>query len=77
LKSEIKINKETKEDLLRNIKLYFENERNEELGDLAASMVLDFIIKDMAPYFYNQGVLDAYKYLSDRVEDVLSIQKIV
>jgi uncharacterized protein (DUF2164 family) len=57
--------------------LYFENERNEELGDLAASMVLDFIIKDMAPYFYNQGVLDAYKYLSDRVEDVLSIQKIV
>ena len=75
MKSEIKINKETKDDLIRNIKIYFENERDEELGDLAASMVLDFIIKDMAPYFYNQGVLDAYKYLSDRVEDVLSIQK--
>jgi uncharacterized protein (DUF2164 family) len=75
LKSEIKLNKETKDDLIRNIKIYFENERDEELGDLAASMVLDFIVKDMAPYFYNQGVLDAYKYLSDRVEDVLSIQK--
>ena len=75
MKSEIKINKETRDDLIRNIKIYFENERDEDLGDLAASMVLDFIIKDMAPYFYNQGVLDAYKYLSDRVEDVLSIQK--
>jgi len=73
-KDRIKLTKEKREDMISAIKYYFLKEREEELGDLAAGMLLDFIIKDLAPEFYNQGVYDSQKYMNDRVEDLLSIQ---
>lgn len=57
------------------IKNYFKKERDEELGDLAAMLILDFFIEKLAPEFYNQGVYDSYKYFSEKLEDLLEIQK--
>jgi uncharacterized protein (DUF2164 family) len=74
-KDKFKLTKEQKEDMILAIKTYFLEEREEELGDLAANLMLNFIIEELAPEFYNKGVYDSYKYMSDRVEDVLSIQK--
>lgn len=71
----IKISKEKREEMISSIKDYFAEERDEEMGDLAAGLLLDFVVDELAEEFYNQGVYDAYKYLSDRCEDVLSIQK--
>ena len=73
-KSRIKLTKEKREDMISAIKYYFDKERDEELGDLASNMILDFIIKELAPEFYNQGVTDSQKYMNDRVEELLSIQ---
>ncbi|MDD4503945.1 MAG: DUF2164 domain-containing protein [Clostridiaceae bacterium] len=73
-KDRIKLSKEKRDDMLSAIKYYFLKEREEELGDLASGMILDFIIKELAPEFYNQGVYDSQKYMNDRVEDLLSIQ---
>ncbi|MFL0196598.1 DUF2164 domain-containing protein [Clostridium sp. WILCCON 0269] len=74
-KDKIKLSKEKREDMISTIKSYFLNERDEELGDLASSLILNFIIEELAPEFYNQGVYDSYKYIIDRSEDLLSIQK--
>jgi uncharacterized protein (DUF2164 family) len=74
-KDKFKLTKEQREDMILAIKAYFLEEREEELGDLASNMMLNFIIEELAPEFYNKGVYDSYKYMSDRVEDVLSIQK--
>lgn len=71
----IKINKEKRQEMVDSIKNYFQNEKEEELGDLAAGLMLDFIIEEIAPEFYNQGVHDAYKYMSDRLEDIFEIEK--
>ena len=71
----IKVTKERRDDMVSEIKNYFSNEREEEIGDLAAGLVLDFILEKIAPEFYNQGVSDAHKYLEDAIEDLLSIQK--
>jgi uncharacterized protein (DUF2164 family) len=73
-KDRIKLTKEKRDDMISAIKYYFLKERDEEIGDLASNMVLDFIIKELAPEFYNQGVYDSHKYMSDRVEDLLSVQ---
>ena len=73
-KDKIRLSKEKRDDMLAAIKTYFLTEREEELGDLGSGFILDFIIDKLAPEFYNQGVYDAYKYMEDRVEDVLSIQ---
>ncbi|MGE5579335.1 MAG: DUF2164 domain-containing protein [Bacillota bacterium] len=69
------ISKEVRDRMVSLIKEYFLEERGIELGDLAASMVLDFFVRTLAPEFYNQGVYDAYRYLLEKAEDVLSLQK--
>ena len=70
-----KLSKEREQELLNSIQEFFITERDEELGDLAASIVLDFIINEIGPELYNQGISDSYKYMSDRVEDLLGITK--
>ncbi len=71
----IKITKERREDMISEIKYYFLKEREEEIGDLAAGLMLDFILEKIAPEFYNQGIYDSHKYMGDAIEDLLSIQK--
>jgi uncharacterized protein (DUF2164 family) len=71
----IKLNKEKREEMILAIKNYFLKEREEKIGDLASSLILDFIIEKLAPEFYNQGVYDSYKFMENNVEDLLSIQK--
>jgi uncharacterized protein (DUF2164 family) len=75
MKNKIMIDKDKRKHMIKTIQNYFDNERQETLGDLAASLILDFIIEELGPEFYNQGVLDSYKYMNDRTEDLLGLQK--
>lgn len=68
------ISREKREDLINEIKTFFYEERDEEIGDLAANIVLDSFMDKLAPEFYNEGVNDAYRYMQDRIEDLLEIQ---
>jgi len=70
----IKLSKEKKEYILSEIQSYFFNERNEKIGNLAAGLLLDFIIEKIAPEFVNLGIYEAYHYIDERLEDVLSLQ---
>ncbi|ARC86651.1 MULTISPECIES: DUF2164 domain-containing protein [Clostridium] len=74
MNSKIKLSKEKREEMISKIKNYFLEEREEELGDLACGMILDFIIEELSSEFYNQGVYDSYKFMNDRIEDLLEIQ---
>jgi uncharacterized protein (DUF2164 family) len=71
----IKLTKEKRDDMISSIKEYFYTEQGEELGDLASSKLLNFIIDELALEFYNQGVSDSYKYMNKSIDDLLSIQK--
>ncbi|HCX63368.1 MAG TPA: DUF2164 domain-containing protein [Clostridiales bacterium] len=73
--NKIKLTNEKREYMISAIKNYFSKERDEDLGDLASGMILDFFIDELATEFYNQGVYDSYVYMNDRCEDLLSIQK--
>ena len=72
---EIRLTKERRDEMVLEIKRYFSKEREEEIGDLAAGLMLDFILDKLAPDFYNQGVIDSHQYMKDAAEDLLSIQK--
>lgn len=69
------ISKEKKEKMLTAIIEFFAKERDEELGYLAASLILDFFIEKLGPEFYNQGVYDSYKRMNQMVDDLLELQK--
>lgn len=75
--NKIELTKEKKKEMVEAIKYYFLKEREEEIGDLASGLILEFIIEKLAPEFYNQGVYDSYKYMELKIEDILAIQKIV
>lgn len=44
----IKLTKEKREDMISEIQNYFYKEREEEVGDLAASLILDFFIEKLS-----------------------------
>jgi uncharacterized protein (DUF2164 family) len=71
----IELTKERRASMLSDIKNFFESEREETIGDLGSGLLLDFIIEKLAPEFYNQGVYDSHKYMTESAEDLLSILK--
>ena len=74
-KMEIELKKEIRELLVGNLKRYFGNERDEELSNLGAELLLDFIVNDIGPYIYNQAIEDSYAYMNERIEDLLGLEK--
>ena len=55
-KNAIEISNEVRENMIKKIQKYYLNERDEEIGDLEAILLLDFIIEKLASEFYNAGV---------------------
>ncbi len=74
MKKRIDIKDERKKAMISQIKKYFMEERDEDLGDLGAQLILDFFIEKIAPDFYNQGLEDANLYISDKLEDMYGLQ---
>lgn len=70
----IKLSRENVEEMRIRLIDYFSKEMDEDLGDLASQLLVDFIIEELAPYVYNQGVEDAYAYIKDKTEDLFALQ---
>lgn len=70
MKKKMQLDKNTVERMVELIKVFFKNERNEEIGDLSARIVLEFIVNNLAPEFYNQGIRECIIAMHDKVEDL-------
>ncbi len=66
----IELAEQTKQRLIESIKRYFEESMDEQIGDLKASLVLDFCLKEIGPSIYNQAITDAQAYMQERVSDL-------
>jgi uncharacterized protein (DUF2164 family) len=55
---------------IASIKRYFAAELDQEIGDLKAGLVLDFMLKEIGPSIYNAAIADAQAFLRDRVADL-------
>lgn len=75
MKKVIKLNKEQRDKMISEIQTYFLKERNEDLGILAAGLILDLFVEKLGPEIYNQGVYDSYMFMNEKTEDLLGIQK--
>lgn len=61
-------------EMISHIRDYFSKERDEELGDLASELILDFFVNELGPYIYNQGIEDSYAYIQDKADDLFGLQ---
>ena len=52
----IEFSKEEKELLVDKLKVYFEDELNQEIGQFDAEFLIDFISANMGSYYYNRGL---------------------
>jgi uncharacterized protein (DUF2164 family) len=55
----IELERELRDDAVERLRTYFDRERDEQLGELAAGLLYDFIAEQVGPYFYNKGIEDA------------------
>jgi uncharacterized protein (DUF2164 family) len=66
----IKLTPQETEELIHSLKKYFSAELDQELSELKARLMLDYIFKEMAPLAYNQGVKDAEAFFRNKLEDL-------
>jgi len=43
---------------------------DEDIGDLKAALLLDFVLKEIAPTIYNRAIADAQAYFQARTADL-------
>jgi uncharacterized protein (DUF2164 family) len=56
--------------LIRSLKNYFDEEFDETLSDFRAEGLLDFLVRELGPPVYNQGVRDAHAFMHARLADL-------
>ena len=69
-KMAIKLQKESEKYLIGSIKRFFAESMNDDIGDLKASLVLDFCMREIGPTIYNQAIADAQTYFQEKASDL-------
>jgi CubicO group peptidase (beta-lactamase class C family)/uncharacterized protein (DUF2164 family) len=64
------LTREEKNKLINEIQAFFEEERNEEIGIIAAEAVLEFFLENLGTFMYNKSLDDAKTWFSKRMEDI-------
>lgn len=67
----IRFSKEDRAAVTAKLRDYFARELDQELGQLPAEMLLDFIGTEIGGAFYNRGVHDAQQLVQQKAEDIV------
>jgi len=59
-----------KREIIAAIQKYFSEERDEEIGNLAAEMLLDFFVEEVGPVIHNRAIASARKALKSQWEEM-------
>ncbi len=52
------------------LRAYFRDELEVDLATLPAEMLLDFLGREIGPFFYNRGLYDAQAIVAKKAEDI-------
>lgn len=66
----IKLQKDTESYLVGSIKRFFEQSLDTDIGDLKATMVLEFCVREIGPSIYNRAIADAQAYFQEKAADL-------
>lgn len=66
----IELTKQEIADIVPSMQRYFREELDQELGELRAKLLLDYLMKEVAPFAYNRGVRDAEIFFRGKVQDL-------
>ncbi len=66
----IKLSDERRADLIQAIRGYFREHLDEDIGELKASLLLDFLVKKLGPPVYNRAIRDAHAFIQEKLLDL-------
>jgi uncharacterized protein (DUF2164 family) len=66
----IKLDPAAQARFLASIKRYFVENLDDDIGDLKASLLLEFVLREIGPSIYNRAVADAQARLQDAVVEL-------
>lgn len=75
MKPKIPLKTEVRKSLIEEVKRFFWNEKEEEISDLFADMLVDFMLNNIGPHIYNQAIGDAYAFINEKVDDLFELEK--
>jgi len=68
--SDIELSREQTDHLVSKIKDYFDQELGQDIGGFEAEFLIQFLAREVGPYFYNKGLTDARQLLHEKIEDL-------
>jgi uncharacterized protein (DUF2164 family) len=66
----IELSKPSRTDAIASLQRYFEENFSEPLGEMPASLLLNYILEEIGPVIYNRAIVDAQARLQERVSDL-------
>ncbi len=69
------LTKQYREECAYELQKYFDENLEESISGLQASLMVDFIEEKIGKYFYNKGVEDSMVAIKDKVDDLFLIME--
>ena len=66
----IELPKEARKEAIASIERWFQEERGERIGNIAAGALLGFLLEEIGPSIYNRAVADVQERLGARVAEL-------
>jgi len=66
----IELDKQETKEVIASLQHYFREELDQEISEMRAKFLLDYILQEIAPFAYNKGVKDAEIYFRGKIEDL-------
>ncbi len=66
----IEFSADEKSVIVRKVKMYFQEELNQEIGGFDAEFLVDFFAEEIGAYFYNRGLYDAQALIAGKVDEL-------
>lgn len=68
--SDITFTPDQKARMVSKIKVYFDEELQQDIGGFEAEFLMDFFAREIGPHFYNRGLFDAQQVLTEKMDEV-------
>ena len=66
----IEFSKDEKDMMIQKVKMYFQEELNQDIGNFDAGFLIDFFAEELGGFFYNRGLYDAETMISEKVSEI-------
>jgi uncharacterized protein (DUF2164 family) len=66
----VELDREIRQEAIKSIERWFQEERGERIGNIAAGALLGFLLEEIGPSIYNKAVADVQERLGARIAEL-------